>query len=290
MIGCQSMVAPLRSVIVKRPEEAFRSHEHIAREWKDLGYTRPPDLNRAGHEHRQLVSLLTGAGANVLYLPADERTGLDSIYTHDPVLITDRGAVIFQTGKWARCGEGPAFADALKNWDVTILGVIDGPATAEAGDMIWLDRQTLLAGRGFRTNAAGVESLAALLKSIEIAVIPVPLPYWSGPQDVLHLMSFISLLDDDLAVVYRRLLPVPLFELLAGRGVQLVDVPEEEYRTLGCNVLTLSPRRVVMVRGNPVTKARLEAAGCHVSEFDGSEICLTGAGGPTCLTRPLLRG
>ena len=289
MTGCQSMVAPLRTVVVKRPEEAFRSHDDIARQWNELGYTRPPDLWVASQEHRQLVSLLTAAGANVIYLAADERTGLDSIYTHDPVLITDRGAVILQTGKRSRRGEGPAFADALQNWGVSIVGVIAGAATAEAGDMIWLDQQTLLAGRGFRTNIAGVEALAALLRPYGIAVIPVPLPYWTGPQDVLHLMSFISLLDDDLAVVYRRLLPVPLFELLIERGIQLVDVPDEEYDTLGCNVLALSPRRIVMVRGNPVTRTRLEAAGCRVSEFDGRELCLPGAGGPTCLTRPLLR-
>lgn len=287
--GSQTMVAPLRCVIVKRPEEAFRSLETIESQWNPLGYTRPPDLNRARKEHQQLVLLLKESGANILYLPADDRTGLDSIYTHDPVLVTDRGAVIFQTGKPARRGEGPAFADALKKWEVPILGVINGSATAEAGDMIWLNRQTLLVGRGFRTNAAGVESLAALLQPLGVRVIPVPLPYWNGPQDVLHLMSFISLLDDDLAIVYRRLLPVPLFELLSERGIQLIDVPEEEYNTLGCNVLVLSPRNVVMVRGNPVSRARLEAAGCRVSEFDGREICLTGAGGPTCLTRPLLR-
>jgi N-dimethylarginine dimethylaminohydrolase len=225
----------------------------------------------------------------VLELPADDRTGLDSLYAHDPVLITDRGAVIFQTGKIARRGEGPAFADALRAWDVPILGTIDGPATAEAGDMVWLDRDTLLVGRGFRTNALGIERLADLLRPLGVTVIPVELPYWNGPQDVLHLMSFISLLDDDLAVVYRRILPVPLFELLAVEGVQLVDVPDQEYDSMGCNVLAVSPRNVVMVAGNPVTRSRLETAGCKVTEFDGSEICIPGAGGPTCLTRPLLR-
>lgn len=203
--------------------------------------------------------------------------------------MTDRGAVIFQTGKLARRGEGPAFADAFKIWDIPILGVIDGAATAEGGDMVWLDHDTLLAGRGFRTNAAGAVQLAQLLKPGGVEVIPVELPYWNGPQDVLHLMSFISLLDNDLAVVYRRLLPVPLFELLTRRGVQLVDVPDKEYHSLGCNVLAISPRNLIMVRGNPVTRSRLEAAGCNVYEFDGSEICLPGAGGPTCLTRPVFR-
>src|SRR4030095_13194065 len=206
--GSQSMVTRLRRVIVKRPEEAFRSRDQIEREWKHLIYTRPPDLARAAHGHQQFVTLMQDAGAEILYLPADDRTGLDSLYAHDPVLVTDRGAIIFQTGKVARRGEGPAFADAFKTWDVPILGTIDCPATAEAGDMIWLDHDTLLAGRGFRTNALGIERLSDLLGPLGVTVIPVELPYWNGPDDVLHLMSFISLLDDDLAVVYRRILPV----------------------------------------------------------------------------------
>jgi arginine deiminase len=287
--GSQSMVARLRRVIVKRPQEAFRSHDHIEKEWKHLGYTRPPDLNTAARHHQQFVDLMQQAGAEVLCLPADDRTGLDSLYAHDPVLVTDRGAIIFQTGKVARRGEGSAFADAFRNWDIPILDVIDGAATAEAGDMVWLDHDTLLAGRGFRTNALGIERLAAILSPLGVTVIPVELPYWNGPEDVLHLMSFISLLDEDLAVVYRRILPVPLFELLTVSGVELVDVPDEEYGSLGCNVLALAPRDVVMVTGNPLTRSRLEAAGCRVWEIDGSEICLPGAGGPTCLTRPVLR-
>src|SRR5215831_1775871 len=284
--GSQSMVAPLRRVAVKRPEQAF---QQIDRDWQELNYTRPPVLSKATEHHRQFVRLMEATGAEILYLPADDRTGLDSLYAHDPVLVTDRGAIIFQTGKIARRGEGPAFADAFKDWNVPILGVIDGPGTAEAGDMVWLDHDTLLVGRGFRTNQAGVERLSELLQPAGTKVTAFQLPYWNGPEDVLHLMSFISLLDNDLAVVYRRLLPVTLFELLTSRNVQLVDVPEQEYETLGCNVLAISPRNLIMASGNPVTRSRLEAAGCTISEFDGSEICLPGAGGPTCLTRPLLR-
>jgi arginine deiminase len=287
--GSQSMVGRLTRVIVKRPEQAFRSGDQIEREWKDLGYTRPPDLQGAARQHQQFVELMKVAGAEILYLPADDRTGLDSLYAHDPVLMTDRGAVIFQTGKIARRDEGAAFADALKSWDVSVLGHIDGPATAEAGDMVWLDRETLLVGHGFRTNAFGIERLSDLLSPLGVTVVPVELPYWNGPQDVLHLMSFFSMVDDDLAVVYRRMLPVSLFKLLSRCGVELVDVPDEEFDSLGCNVLAVSPRNVIMVSGNPSTRSRLEAAGCKVSEFDGSEICLPGAGGPTCLTRPLLR-
>jgi arginine deiminase len=287
--GSQSMVAPLKRVIVKRPEQAFRSRDHIDQQWQGLGYTRMPDLNAASRDHEQFVNLMRDAGAEILYLPENDRTGLDSIYTHDPVLVTERGAIVFQTGKIARRGEGPALASALQKWDIPILGRIEGPATAEGGDMVWLDRDTLLAGRGFRTNALGIERLSDLLGPLGVTVVPVELPYWNGPNDVLHLMSFISMLDEDLAVVYSRILPVPLYELLAVSGVELVDVPDEEYDSLGCNVLAVSPRHVIMASGNPVTRSRLEAAGCHVSDFDGREICLPGAGGPTCLTRPLLR-
>ena len=284
------MVGPLRAVIVKRPEQAFRSSGAIQAEWKELGWTRPPNLEIASREHRQLVALLEAAGARVYFLPEDSRTNLDSIHVHDPVLITDAGAVILQTGKVLRRGEGPAVEDALNGWGIPILGAIEGGAMAEAGDMIWLDRQTLLVGRGFRTNQAGIEWLSILMQPLGVSVIPVPLPYWTGPGDVLHLMSFMSLLDADLAVVYRRLLPVPLYELLLERGVKMVDVLEDEYASLGCNVLAIAPRQLLMVSGNPITRKRLEAAGCTVSEFEGSEICIPGAGGPTCITRPLLRG
>jgi N-dimethylarginine dimethylaminohydrolase len=283
------MVGSLTRVVVKRPEEAFRSASAIEREWRDLAYTRPPDLDRAASEHKQFVSLLSAAGAEILYLPPDSRTGMDSIYAHDAVLMTNEGAIILQTGKPARRGEGSAFADALASWGVRILGGVDGRATAEAGDMIWLDAQTLLVGRGFRTNAEGIGRLSELLQPLGAKVIPVELPYWKGPGEVLHLMSFVSLVDHDLAVVYRKLMPVPLFELMDKRGVQFVDVPDEEYDSLGCNVLAISPRNVIVVSGNPITRSRLQAAGCRVSEFEGNEICLPGAGGPTCLTRPLSR-
>jgi N-dimethylarginine dimethylaminohydrolase len=285
----QSMVAPLRRVIVKRPEEAFQNAETIERHWAGLRYLRPPDFRLACEEHARLVALLCASGAEVLELPTDPRTGLDSLYAHDPVLIADSGAIVFQMGKNARRGEGPAYSDSLKRWGVPILGVVEGTGTAEAGDMIWLNPRTLLVGRGFRTNAAGLHALTELLEPKGVQVIPVPLPYFSGPEDVLHLMSFMSLLDDDLAVVYRRLLPVPLFELLTERGIQFVDVPDEEYDSMACNVLAISPRNVLMIRGNPRTRSRLQAVGCTVTEFDGQEICMPGSGGPTCLTRPILR-
>jgi len=274
---------------VKRPEDAFRSAEDIACQWKGLHYPRPPDFERACRDHRTFVSLLSQLGAEVLYLPADDRTGLDSMYVHDPVLITDEGAIILQTGKAARRGEGAAFLDAFEKWDVPVFCVVDGDATAEAGDMLWIDARTLIVGRGFRTNSAGLEMLAMMLRRIGVSIVSFDLPFWNGPNDVLHLQSFISLLDDDLAVVYRRLLPVGMFDLLSRRGIELIDVPDSEYASLGCNIVAIAPRRVAMVAGNPITRDRVLAAGCLVSEFDGREICLPGSGGPTCMTRPLSR-
>lgn len=288
--GGQSMTAPLRRVILKRPAQAFRDERTISGQWRPLAFTAPPDLAGAEAEFGALVAILDEQGTEILYLPEDERTGLDSIYVHDPALITDEGAVIFQTGKIVRREEGPAMAEALARWGVPILARIEGPATAEGGDMIWLDRSTLAVGRGFRTNGPGIESLRAALQPLRVAVLDFHLPYWNGPGDVLHLMSFISLLDTDLAVVYRKLLPVPLLEILEERRIRLVDIPEEEFPTQACNVLALAPRRVAMLEGNPVTKARLEDEGCVVFTFKGNEIAFKGSGGPTCLTRSLLRG
>lgn len=283
------MVGPLRRVIVKRPREAFRDKAAIESQWKALNYTGPPDLAGAENEFDAFIRVLKGNGAEVLSLPADDRTGLDSIYTQDPFIITDAGAVIFQTGKIARRGEGSAIGDALKAWGVPVLGVIGGTATAEGGDLLWLDHDTLAVGRGFRTNAEGIDALRNLLDPLGVEVIAYHLPFWSGPGDVLHLQSFISLLDADLAVVYKKLLPVPLYEVLKARKIELVDIPEAEFPTQGCNVLALAPRRAVMLERNPLTKKALEAAGCVVQVIKGDEIAFKGSGGPTCLTRPLLR-
>lgn len=283
------MSAPLRRVIVKRPQEAFRSEQQIDAQWKDLNYLGRPDLKIASEQHQELVNILMKSGAEVLPLPPDDRTGLDSLYAHDPGIVTDGGAILFQTGKPARRGEDAAMGDAMRHWDIPVLGVVGGDGVAEGGDMVWLDETTLLAGQGFRTNAAGIEQIRAMLRPLNISVMAFQLPYWSGPQDVLHLMSFISLVDSDLAVVYRKLMPAVLFQLLERRGIRMVDVPDEEYDSLGCNVLALSPRVVLLAAGNPITRSRLQQAGCTVNEYEGSEISLKGSGGPTCLTRPVLR-
>ena len=284
------MVAPLRRVAVKSPEQAWIDQATIDSQWESLNFIDRPDFLRAVEEHKQLVHLLRDSGAEVLFLERDSRTNLDSIYTHDAGIVTEHGAIVFQTGKELRRGEGPALANDLEKWGVPILAKIDGAATAEGGDMLWLDRHTLLIGQGFRTNRAGIEAIRSVLKPFDIRVLEFHLPYGSGPRDVLHEMSFLSMLDDDLAMVFLPLMPVPLFQLLQERKVKMIEVAATEFVTLACNVLTLSPRNLLMVEGNPITREILEAEGCRVQEFPGSEIANKGSGGPTCLTRPVLRG
>lgn len=288
--GSQSMTGELKGVIVKRPAEAFGDRAQVGAQWQALNYLGEPDFDLAARQHAAFVQVLAAAGAEVCYAPAAPNTGLDSVYVHDPVLVTDRGAILCQMGKPAREGEPAALGAYLQQLGVPLLGAITGAGRLEGGDVLWVDARTVAVAEGYRTNAEGIRQLRALLGDLVDEVLPVPLPHWTGPQDCLHLQSNISLIDRDLALVYSRLLTVPFRQWLIARGFTLVEVPDEEYASLGCNVLALGPRRCVMIDGNPVTRARLEAAGAQVHVFPGEEICVKGAGGPTCLTRPFWRG
>jgi len=282
--GCQSMVAPLRRVLVRRPDEAFSAADPVC--WH---YTSKPDLEEARREHDALVDLLCSTGSEVIEHPEPQPDRADSIYVFDPALITDRGAVLLRMGKLLRRGEEEALGRRLEEIGVPILASLQGEATAEGGDLLWLDRNTLAAGHGFRTNAEGIRQLREILAALDVEVVPVELPYFGGPEACLHLLSLISLVDDDLAVIYPPLLAVPFWRLLRDRGIGLIEVPEEEFSTQGPNVLALAPRKVVMLEGNPVTHRRLEEAGCEVLTYRGREISLKAEGGPTCLTRPVWR-
>ncbi|HET9225991.1 MAG TPA: arginine deiminase family protein [Thermoanaerobaculia bacterium] len=277
------MVEPLRRVLVKRPDEAFAVDD--PERWH---YTSRPDLDEARREHDALVEILAGAGAEVIDHPESQPDRADAIYVFDPALVTDRGAVILRMGKELRRGEEGAMARRLREIGVPILGGLGGEATAEGGDLLWLDSSTLAVGQGFRTNAEGLRQLREILLGIE--VLPVELPYFTGPEACLHLLSLISLVDHDLAVVYPPLVPVSFWKLLHDRGFRIVEVPEEEFPTQGPNVLALAPGKCLMLEGNPVTRERLERAGCEVLTYRGREISLKAEGGPTCLTRPIWRG
>jgi dimethylargininase len=282
--GAQSMAAPLRRVLVKRPEESFAVADPAA--WH---YAGRPDLEAARREHDALVTILAAAGADVVDHPEPQPGRADAIFVFDPALVTERGAVVLRMGKALRQGEEQAMARRLAALGIPILASLEGEARAEGGDLLWLDRRTLAAGQGFRTNREGLRQLRTALAPMGVEVLPVELPFWSGPDSCLHLLSLISLVDHDLAVVYPPLLPVSFWRLLRDRGIQLIEVPEAELPTQASNVLALSPRKCLMLEGNPVTRERLEAAGCEVLTYRGREISLKAEGGPTCLTRPLWR-
>lgn len=282
--GCHSMIKPLRRVLVKRPDLAFAVDEPA--KWH---YPARPELEIAQQEHDALVDLLRQAGAEVIYHPDPQPDHADAIFVHDPVIVTNRGAIILSMGKTLRRGEEDALARRLAELDIPIYYTLHGQARAEGGDLLWLDETTLAVGQGFRTNAAGFDQLTEALQGLGVKTIPVQLPYYHGPDACLHLMSLISLVDHDLAVVYLPLLPVTFWQYLQQRGIRFVEVPDDEFATMGTNVLALAPGRCIMLGGNPITQARLEEAGCRVVTYQGYEISLKAEGGATCLTRPILR-
>jgi N-dimethylarginine dimethylaminohydrolase len=278
------MVAQMRRVLVKSPDENFAVTDPAA--WN---YSQVPDLAKAKLEHEGLVRCLERAGAEVVYHNESLPGKADSIFVFDPAIVTNEGAIILRMGKELRRGEEAAMARQLSRAGVPMLGGLVGEATAEGGDLLWLDRNTLVAGVGFRTNSEGCEQLRKLLKPLDVGLMVLDLPFWRGPLACLHLLSLISLVDEDLAVVYPPLLPVRLWLELEKRGYQVLAVPEEEFSSMGTNVLALGPRRCLMLSGNPITERRLVEAGCEVALYEGTQISFIAEGGPTCLTRPLLR-
>jgi N-dimethylarginine dimethylaminohydrolase len=280
---------PLARVVVKHAREAFLDRARIEAEWRALNFTAAPDLARAIDEYDRWLALLSSSGAQVLSLPASDEVTLDSIYARDASVVTPRGMLLCRMGKAARATESEAQARAFRAWGIPIAGAIEEPGRLEGGDLVWLDARTVAVGRGYRTNQDGIRQLRAQLGP-DVEVIEVPLPHWRGPSDVFHLMSIVSPVDRDLAVVYAPLLPIPFRETLIERGYTLVDVPDEELGSMGANVLAIAPRRCIALDGNPETRRRLERAGAEVLVYDGIEISVKGGGGPTCLTRPIERG
>jgi N-dimethylarginine dimethylaminohydrolase len=288
-VSCQSGVDQIKSLLLKHPKDAFLSQEYIQSQWKELNYLASPDYDKALKEYDNFVEYLKKFILKIYYLPQNDKTGLDSIYVHDPVIITNKGAILCNMGKEKRRAEPSAAGEFLLELGIPILGSISGEGTLEGGDVVWIDERTLAVGLGYRTNEEGIRQLKELIMDIVDEFIVVPLPHWKGPGDVLHLMSLLSPVDHDLAVVYSRLLPVPFREWLLRRGIRLLDIPDSEFETMACNILAVSPRKCMMISGNPQTKQMLEDKGIEVWEYGGEEISKKGAGGPTCLTRPLLR-
>jgi N-dimethylarginine dimethylaminohydrolase len=278
--GSSSMWRALRRVLVRRPLAAD------APAWKAYGWRAAPDVAAAQAEHEAFCSLLEAAGAEVVVSEHDPGNP-DAIYTYDPTLVGRDGAVLLLPGKEGRRREPEATVATLERAGVPVAATIELPATVEGGDTVWLDDRTLLVGIGYRTNPAALAALRAAFPDVE--VVAFDLPHWNGAGEVMHLMSFLSPLDRDLALVYPRIAPTRLMWLLAERGIEVVEVPDAEFETQGPNVLALGPRRALALRGNEETRRRMERAGVDVVTYRGDEISLKGDGGPTCLTRPLLR-
>jgi N-dimethylarginine dimethylaminohydrolase len=287
--GCQSEVGKIKRLLLKSPQAAFVSAENIRAQWQSLNYSAAPDFEKAQREYDHFVALLKPHIPEIEFLPQNEMTGLDSIYVHDAALIANNGAILCNMGKNQRRGEPAAMGEFLSQLGIPILGAITGEGKMEGGDIVWFDERTLAVGRGYRTNDEGIRQLQQLLANLIDEIIIVPLPHWRGPNDVLHLMSLISPIDENLALVYAPLLPVPFREWLLARGIKLLEVPDEEYECMACNVLAVAPRKCLMLAGNPRTKALLVNEGVEVWEYAGEEISRKGAGGPTCLTRPIWR-
>jgi N-dimethylarginine dimethylaminohydrolase len=285
----RSEVGRISRLLLKRPDEAFISQENLDRHWRKYGFSGCPDFRAAKAEYEALLTLLRASVPHIHFLPASPLAGLDSIYVRDALIITDAGAVLPNMGKAQRQAEPAAMGRFLALAGIPLLGEIRDPGRIEGGDVVFLDAETVAVGRGYRTNAEGIRQLTSLIEGCVSEVIVVPLPHWRGPGDVLHLMSLISPLDHDLALVYSPLLPVPFREWLLERGLTLLEVPPEEYDTMAANVLAVGPRDGIMLSGNPQTRNLLSEAGVRVREYRGDHISRRGAGGPTCLTRPLSR-
>ncbi len=283
--GGHSMVAPLRRVIVRRPARV--RHED---DWGPFGYETAINQEETEREHASFVNRLSAHGIAVIETGPDPDGELDAIFAFDPSIITDAGAVLLRPGKALRRNEVGFAEQTYFELDIPILGRITEPGTVEGGDTMWLDEQTLAVGRGYRTNAEGIRQLTEILGGIGVTVLPFDLPHFHGPAECLHLLSLISPVAERLAVVHPPLMAVSFIEELRTRGWHLIDIPEQEFDSQATNVLALAPGKLLALAGNPITRKRLELAGCEVETYEGAEISLNRFGGPTCLTRPILRG
>jgi N-dimethylarginine dimethylaminohydrolase len=279
----------LQSVFIKPVQNAFVSQSHLNDQWKGLNYLEQPDFEASIKEYDSFEKYLKDASIEITYFPKNDSVTIDSIYCRDASIATDFGMILCNMGKAGRMNEPLSLKQVYVSYNIPILGEIKAPGTLEGGDVAWLDERTLAVGHSYRTNLEGIVQLKQLLEPKGIQIIVVELPHYKGKQDVFHLMSILSPVDKDLVVVYSPLMPIKFRNELLDRGFKFIEVPDEEFEIMGCNVLALSPRQCVMVAGNHITQKRLENAGSKVLIYKGDEISVNGGGGPTCLTRPMLR-
>ena len=279
----------LASVYLKSAKNSFLSEEELSEHWETLQYLSKPNFKKSLEEYAAFQTFFRGKNISTCFFPINKKTKIDSIYCRDASIATDFGIIICNMGKQGRIHEPYAQLEAYKMNNVNILGEIKFPGTLEGGDVAWLDQNTLAVGHTYRTNEEGISQLKGLLQPKGIEIIVVELPHYKGKSDVFHLMSLLSPVDKNLAVVYSPLMPIKFRNELLERGFQLVEVPEQEFDSMGCNVLAVAPRDCLMVAGNPITRKLLEDAGASVHIYEGNEISVKGGGGPTCLTRPIDR-
>ena len=287
--GLNSNVSTLKTVLLKDPKAAFKSQKTIDLQWRNLNFIERPDFKKSIIQYEKFVDILNDNHVQILFIPEDDETSLDSIYTHDPMFMTPNGAVIGNMGKKQRKPETAMMKKYLYETGIPILGEINNGGTLEGGDAIWINDKIAAVGLTYRTNNEGVNQLRKILSSISVELICVDLPHWNGPVDVLHLMSLISPLKEDLFLIYEKLLPVGFLKLLNNLDIKTISIADEDYDTLGCNVLPLSTTKCLSAKGNDRTTKIIEQNGIEVIEFQASEICYKGSGGPTCLTRPIYR-
>jgi N-dimethylarginine dimethylaminohydrolase len=279
----------LASVYLKSAKNSFLSEEELSEHWETLQYLSKPNFKKSLKEYAAFQTFFIEKNISTCFFPINKKTKIDSIYCRDASIATDFGIIICNMGKQGRIHEPYAQLEAYKMNNINILGEIKFPGTLEGGDVAWLDQNTLAVGHTYRTNEEGISQLKGLLQPKGIEIIDVELPHYKGKSDVFHLMSILSPVDKNLAVVYSPLMPIKFRNQLLERGFQLIEVPEQEFDSMGCNVLAVAPRDCLMVAGNPITKKLLEDAGATVHIYEGSEISVKGGGGPTCLTRPIDR-
>ena len=289
LFGGQDMVSPIKKILIKHPQNAYINQSKIETESASLNYVGVPDYEIACSDYNSFLNLISTLDIEIHSLPICQDTTLDSIYVHDPCVISDKGIILCNMGKKDRIHEPHAVKEYFESINVPILGHIENPGILEGGDIVWIDTKTLAIGEGYRSNRHGIKQLKAILGDLVEEIITVPLPHWNGKNDCLHLMSNLSPLDHNLFLIYPRLLPVSFIQFLVDKKIELIEVPDSEYNSMGCNVLAVGHRKVIMVDGNPITKTILEKKDLKVFTYKGSEISLKGAGGPTCLTRPFLR-
>jgi len=289
MLTSHSEYGTLKKVFIKRALAAFKSQDEIDSQWKKLNYLSSPNYDRALFEYKGFEKLIEQSGSEVSYFNSNPDVSIDSLYCRDASIMTDHGVILCSMGKEERISEPKACKEDYELKGIKILGEISGDGKVEGGDVAWLDEKTLAVAHGYRTNDEGYAQLCAFLNPNGIEVIQVDLPHYKGQNDVFHLMSIFSPVDKNKAVVYSPLMPVRFREELLSRDYDLIEVPENEFESMGCNVLAVSPSNCLLVKGNNITATRLKSAGCTVSEYEGQEISVKGGGGPTCLSRPILR-